>query len=97
MRTQMAHRQRTIQMQLASAAVVEHAVRNIGLLLDLANRQPSPNRVHRPRRDEKSVSCLGIEPIEHSHDGSVERTGTGLLAGNRLAKPSGDLRARLGL
>src|SRR6185369_10507847 len=96
MRSQMTHRQRAIQMQLATAAVIEEAVRDIRLLLNLANREPRADRVHSPSGDEKSVAWPGVEPLEHSHDRSVERASTGLFARHGLAESGGNLRAGLG-
>ena len=96
MRTKPAHAHSLVQMQFPRTAVIEQPVRHIGPLLDFAQRQSRADGVHRPRGNEERVARTRLMPLQQVFDFARERGFTQPLFRDRFAKPSGDLRARLG-
>jgi len=89
---EIADRYSMIEMQLAATAVIEQSICNIGMLLDLAQRNSRADRVHRSSRNKECVAGRGIVPLEQVFDLTGFRRRPELFGSDWVAKPGGDLR-----
>ena len=95
MAAQIRHLQRLIEMEFARAPVIVEPVRDIAILLDLAERQTRANGVYRAGRHKEAVARLRSIPMQQPFDLARKRRRAHSLAGERLLETERQTRARL--
>lgn len=95
------HRQRLRDVQgarlsvRAHAAVIVHAVRHVGILLDLRDDDPLADRVQRAGGNEEHVTLVHRRSVQHLGEGVVLDPALKFLTTDLVIKPVIEERARL--
>src|SRR6187402_689564 len=84
-------------MKVARAAIVEQAVCDVGVLLELQQRNSPADRVDGPGGDVEKIAGLHRPPVNERLDRSVERGLPELLAADFARQAQADGRAGFGI
>src|SRR5207249_2584928 len=79
--------QRAVEVQLAWTAVIVETVRDVRVLLDLAERDARADGVNRPRRDEIRLAGMDRNPAQQPLDSAAQGRCAQLFGADRLLEP----------
>lgn len=85
-----------LEVKLAAPVVVKEPIGHVGSLLDLADDQARPERMHGPSRCQEGVAVVNLAPVEEVLDGTIQGCLAGFLPVDGPTEPKGNSRAGIG-